>query len=160
MASLASAMRKSSAVVGGCKPADAGNTTNRENRGQRTRDVSPSALMSTRDRTRDDVSPQVPTTIVDDADLMQELEIAAPALEIQQKVANFLALSEPPADTVMPRQDEAQADQPFVDPSHVGLINKARADHAVVITLIHDGNFADHIHGSQTDRIHAHGKAK
>ena len=159
MASLASAMRKSSAVVGGCKPADAGNTTNRENRGQRTRDVSPTALMSTRDRTRDDVSPQVTTTVVDNADV-QELEIAAPSLEIQRKVEIFLAHSEPPVDTEMPRQNEAQADPPTVDPSLVGLINKARADHAVVITLLRDGQFAVHIHGSQTDRIHAQGKGQ
>ena len=140
MASLAGAMKRSSATAGGCKPADAGNSTNRDNREQRTRDVSPSALVSTRDRIRDDVSPQVTATIFDNADLMQELEIAAPSLEIQNKVANFLAATDPPADTNTTRQNEAQADPPAVDPSLIGLINKTRADHAVILTLLHDGN--------------------
>ena len=157
MASLASAMQRSSAIAGGCKPADAGNSQNRE----RTRDVSPSALQfSTCDRTSEDESPQVTTTVVDDVALMQELEIGAPSVEMQSKVTNFLAHSEPPVDTEMPRQSEAQADPPTVDPSLVGLINKSRADHAVIITLLHDGQFADHIHGSKTDRIHAQGKGQ
>ena len=160
MASLAGAMQRSSATAGGCKPADAGNSTNRDNREQRTRDVSPSALVSTRDRTRDDVSPQVTTTVVDNADLMQELEIAAPSLEIQNKVANFLAATDPPADTNTTRQNEAQADPPAVDPSLIGLINKTRADHAVILTLLHDGQFADHVQGSKTDRIHAQGQGQ
>ena len=100
MASLASAMQRSSATAGGCKPADAGNSQNRE---QRTRDVSPSALQfSTRDRTREDVSPQVTTTVVDDVVIVQELEIGAPSVEIQSKVTNFLAHAEPPVDTKMP----------------------------------------------------------
>ena len=75
MASLAGAMQRSSATARGCKPADAGNFPNHE---QRTHDVSRSALkFSPRDRAREDVSPpQVTTTVVDDVVLMQELEIA------------------------------------------------------------------------------------
>ena len=57
-------------------------------------------------------------------------------------------------------QNEDQADPPAVDPSLIGLINKTRADHAVILTLLHDGQFADHVQGSKTDRIHAQGQGQ
>ena len=73
MASLAKVMARSSATDSGGKPPDGGHSLTR----QRThRDILPSALQSpTRDRARDDVSPLVSTTVVEDAALMQMLEI-------------------------------------------------------------------------------------
>lgn len=137
MASLAGAMQRSSATGRGCKPAGAGNSPNRE---QHTSDVSPSALKCVPcDRARENVSPKAAVTAVDNADLMQELEIAAPSVEIQSNVANFLAHVDPPVDQEMTQQNEAQADPPAVDPSLIGLINTSRADHAVTLTLLHDG---------------------
>ena len=115
-------MQRSSATAGGCKPVDAGNSPNCE----RTHNVLPSVLQFlTCDCTREDVSPQVTTTVINDAALMQELKIGAPSIEIQSKVTNLLAHAEPPVDTEMPRQNEAQADLPAVDLSLVGLINKS-----------------------------------
>ena len=158
MASMAEAMAWSSAADRGGKPPDGGHALTRE---RTHRDILPSALQSpTRDRARDDVSPLVSTTVIDDAALMQELEIGSPSLEIQKKVANFLAQSEPPVAQEETGQHEAQADAPPADQNLIALINKSRADHAVVLTLLHDGEFADHIQGSKTDRIHAQGQGQ
>ena len=158
MASLAEAMARSSAADRGGKPPDGGHSLTRE----RTHcDISPSALQSpTRGRAREDVSPQVSTTVIGGAVLMQELEIGSPSVEIQNKVENFLAHTTPPAAQEVPRQHEAQADPQPEDQNLIGLINKSRADHAVVLTLLHDGESADHIHGSKTDRIHAQGQIR
>ena len=93
----------------------------------------------------DDVSPATAitkvtvTVTVEDAALMAQLEIGLPSMEIQ-------------------KNDEAQADPSPVDDNAVAKINKSRADHAVVLALLSNGDFADHIHGSRIDRIHAHGK--
>ena len=95
MASLADAMTRSSAAGRGGEPPKRGHSLSR----QRTnRNISPSALQQpTRDRARDDVSPVVNTTLVEDVVLMQALEIGAPSVEIQKKVETFLAQSTPPA---------------------------------------------------------------
>ena len=92
--------------------------------------------------------------------LMQALEIGAPSVEIQNKVETFLAQSAPPAAQDGVRQNEAQANPPLEDHNTIAHTNKSRADHAVVLTLLHDGEFADHIHGSKTDRVHAQGKGQ
>ena len=91
---------------------------------------------------------------------MQALEIGSPSVEIQKKVENFLAQSAPPVAQEGTRQHEAQADPPPEDQNLIALVNKSRADHAVVLTLLNDGEFADHIHGSKTGRIHAQGQGQ
>ena len=158
MANLADAMARSSAGDRGGKPPAGGHSLTRE---RNHRDISPSALQfPTRDRARDDVSPLVSTTVIDVAVLMQELEIGSPSVEIQNKVENLLAHTTPTVAQEVPCQHEAQAVPQPEDHNLIGIINKSRADHAVVLTLLHDGEFADHIHGSKTDRIHAQGQGQ
>ena len=93
---------------------------------------------------------------------MQALEIGSPSVEIQKKVENFLAQSAPPVAQEGARQHESQAghDPPHEDQNLIALVNKSRADYAVVLTLLHDGEFADHVHVSKTNRIHAQGQGQ
>ena len=72
------------------------------------RDTSPSLQQTTRDRVKDDVSPVVSIAVVEDATLMQQLQIGSPSLEIQQQVETFLTQSAPPPAQVAARQNEPQ----------------------------------------------------
>ena len=87
-----------------------------------------------------------------------QLEMGRPSMEIQKQVKRYLAQPSPPPAKVAVRVHEAQADPPQVDHNSVAKANKFRSVHDVVLTLLSNGDFADHEHESQVDRVHAHGK--
>ena len=91
------------------------------------------------------------------------LDVAPISHETQRKVQAYIqAANHQPPEVGPSRDNEAQADEPYIDHNTVAVLNKLRSDYSVTLTLIHDGDFANQIRSNEVsaDPVHNHGRGE